>query len=122
MEFFAIADVKISAEEIQQITVEHLDRYSSDIDSILSSTDENHAEIYCIWGTFLVERQLIRGGVRFSLPTCPNAFAWTITTGYDPAPDNIVIHGTINRVEHDEDFIESIESFISSWKTGFETA
>ena len=70
--------------------------------------------------SFFVERQLIKGGVRFSLPECPNALAWTITTGFEPAPDKVIIHCTINRLEHDEDFIESIELFVKSWKIGLE--
>ncbi len=121
MEFFSIADVKSSVEDIQALTIEKLDHYCADIDRVLSVDTENSANIYCIWGKFTVERQIINGGVRFTLPKCPNALAWTITTGFDPAPDKVVIHCTINRIEHDADFIESIESFIDSWKTGLES-
>lgn len=121
LEFFSIADVSASVETIQALTVEKLDQYCADIDKVLSIDSENSADVYCIWGTFTVERQIINGGVRFTLPKCPNALAWTITTGFDPAPDKIVIHCTINRTNHDADFIESIESFIKSWKLGLET-
>ena len=121
MEFFTIADVKTSVEEIQALTVEKLNQYCADIDKVLSVQSENNGEVYCIWGTFTVERQIINGGIRFTLPKCPNALAWTITTGFPPEPEKIVIHCTINRTEHDTDFIESIESFISSWKFGLES-
>ena len=55
------------------------------------------AEIGTVWGMFNLHRQEIQGGVRFALTNCPNAFAWTITTGFPPAQDRIVIHCTINR-------------------------
>ena len=121
MEFFSIADVGASIETIQALTVEKLDQYCTDIDKVLNVYTENHADVYCIWGNFTVERQIINGGVRFTLPKCPNALAWTITTGFDPAPDKVVIHCTINRTEHDDEFIESIESFIKAWKLGLES-
>ncbi|MBF0263821.1 MAG: hypothetical protein HQL46_01000 [Gammaproteobacteria bacterium] len=120
MEFFTIVDIKTTAEELQQLTVDKLTQYCSDIDKVLSVTDKNNADIYCIWGQFSVHRQVINGGVRFSLPNCPNALAWTITTGYEPAPNKVVIHGTINRIEHEPEFIESIEMFMGSWKIGLE--
>jgi len=121
VEFFAIADVKTTVEAIQALTVEKLNQYCSDIDKVLSVDSESSAKVYCIWGTFTVERQIIKGGIRFTLPNCPNALAWTITTGFDPEPDKVVIHCTINRIEHDTDFIDSIESFIDSWKLGLES-
>jgi len=120
LEFFTIAGVKTTANAIQEITVADLDRYCSDIDQVLSVENDNVGTIYCIWGEFTVERQIIKGGLRFSLPDCPNALGWTITTGYDPAPNKIVIHCTINRTVHDDIFIESIESFNNSWKSGIE--
>ena len=118
MEFFTIVDVNTTAEELKKLSIEKLTQYCSDIDKVLSVKDKNNADIYCIWGQFSVHRQEINGGVRFSLPNCPNALAWTITTGHDPEPDKIDIHGTINRVEHDPGFIESIDMFMESWKTG----
>jgi hypothetical protein len=121
LEFFSIADVSSSVETIRALTVEKLDQYCADIDKVLNINSENSANVYCIWGTFTVERQIINGGVRFTLPGCPNALAWTITTGFAPEPNKIVIHCTINRTEHDADFIESIESFINSWKLGLES-
>lgn len=120
MEFFAIADIETKPETLQELTVRKLNQYCDDIDKLLHVENDNSADIYCVWGEFTVHRQVINGGVRFTLPNCPNALAWTITTGFDPEPEKVVIHGTINRTEHDADFIESIQSFIDSWKTGLE--
>ena len=121
MEFFTTADVKTSVETIQALTVEKLSLYCTDIDKVLSIDNKDSANIYCVWGEFTVHRQLINGGIRFTLPNCPNALAWTITTGFSPDPEKIVIHCTINRNNHDKDFIESIESVIQSWKLGLES-
>jgi len=120
MEFFAIADIETKPQILQGLTVHKLNQYCADIDKILRIENDNNADVYCVWGEFTVHRQVINGGVRFSLPNCPNALAWTITTGFDPEPKKVVIHATINRTEHDPDFIESIQSFIDSWKAGLE--
>ena len=120
MEFFAIANIETKPEVLQELTVHTLNKYCADIDKVLRVEHEDSADVYCVWGEFTVHRQVINGGVRFSMPSCPNALAWTITTGFEPAPQKVVIHCTINRTRHDDDFIESIESFIDSWKTGLE--
>ncbi|WP_212636870.1 hypothetical protein [Desulfacinum hydrothermale] len=77
--------------------------------------------IFCIWGRFVIHREKINGGVRFTMPECPNAFPWTVTTGFPPALDKIVVHGTLNRTEHDPDFVESMEEFFAHWKEGLES-
>jgi hypothetical protein len=120
VEFFAIADVATTPHVLQTLTVKQLAAYCSDIDKVLTVDDDDRGSVYCIWGEFSVERQLINGGVRFTLPGCPNALAWTVTTGFPPAPGKVVIHCTINRQEHEEDFIDSIESFIAAWRHGLE--
>ena len=120
MEFMEIADIRPDEGDLQSITVRELGRFCSDIDEVLQPESDDRASVYCVWGEFVVERQLINGGLRFSMPGCPNAFAWTVTTGHDPAPDKVVVHGTINRTRHDPDFIESIEDFLTAWKTGLE--
>jgi hypothetical protein len=54
----------------------------------------------------------IKGGVRFSLLECPNALCWTITTGYPPDRNSIIIHLTINRTKKQEEFIDEINEFL----------
>jgi hypothetical protein len=46
--------------------------------------------------------------------------AWTLTAQEDSAPSGagVLIHATINRTEHDPDFIESIEAFVEDWRAG----
>ncbi|AKH20553.1 hypothetical protein [Sedimenticola thiotaurini] len=118
MEFYRRVESKCSAAQLQAlITLEQLPSLCASIDTLLEQRGEE-GQIYCVWGAFEVTRQKIRDGVRFTLPGCINALAWTITAN----PDHIVIHCTINRAEHDQDFIESIEQFVEDWRTGLAEA
>lgn len=120
MEFFAIADVLAQEQQLHRLlTITALPELCASINSVLSHEGDS-GSIYCVWGEFDVHREPIRGGVRFSLPGCPNALAWTVTTGFDPVPDKVVVHCTINRTGHDPDFIESLEAFVADWKLGLE--
>ena len=120
MEFFAIADVQTQAETLQSIAMDSLARYCEDIGEVIRVDDADRATIWCVWGEFRVHRQAINGGIRFTMPDCPNALSWTLTTGHDPAPEEVVVHATINRTTHDPDFIESIEDWVQAWKKGVE--
>lgn len=120
MEFFATAAIPSSVTELQRrLTISDLPSWCASIDKVLSD-EGSYGEIYCLWGTFRVQREDIRDGVRFSLPGCPNALQWTVTTGQQPEPRHIVIHLTINRAEHDQDFTDSNQQFVDDWKAGIE--
>ena len=58
-----------------------------------------------------MSRSEIKGGIRFALLACPNALCWTITTGFPPEPESIVIHLTINRQQINQEFVEEIDEF-----------
>ncbi len=118
MEFFRTLPAPFDAAQLQQrLTVATLAERCQLIDKVLEA-DGERGRIYCLWGEFEVERQPIRGGVRFSMPTCPNALAWTVTTGLAPETGQMVVHATINRTTHDPEFIESIELFMDAWREG----
>lgn len=120
MEFFRTVDGNLTGDDLQNIvTVANLDQLCDSIDRVLWA-EGDQGEIYCLWGQFPVRREAVNGGVRFTLPTCPNALQWTVTTGFPPTPEGAVIHATINRTEHDPDFIDSIELFLDDWATGLE--
>ena len=120
MEFFTSADTEAESDLLQQrLTIRSLPDFCSAIEKVLQDQGQT-GEIYCLWGQFEVHRQEINGGVRFTLPGCPNALAWTVTTSYPPAPEKISIHCTINRTSHEPDFIESIEYFVDAWRQGLE--
>lgn len=122
MEFFAIANITATESSLRKrLTISDLPRYCASIDTVLAVAGER-GRIYCLWGELAVHRQEMRGGVRFSLPGCPNGVQWTITTGYPPAPAHAVIHCSINRIDHDEDYVASLQSFVADWRTGLEQA
>jgi hypothetical protein len=112
MEYFRIIKLKSTEQNIQkQLTLSNLDKLSTEIFN-LDEPSEKEANIGGIWGEFTLNRIKIKGGLRFSLIECPNALCWTITTGYSPDPESIIIHLTINRQEKNEEFIEEITEFL----------
>ena len=118
MEFFAYVKNNFSSEYLQQnITIENLSSLCASIDKVLEHKGE-HGVIYCLWGEFVVSRECINGGVRFSLPGCPNNIAWSITQDHKADSGNTVIHLTMNREQHEADFIESINTFVADWQQG----
>lgn len=120
MEFYATTSISASAADLQQrLTIDALPNWCASIDKVLENAG-SFGEIYCIWGTFRANREEIRGGVRFSLPGCANVLQWTVTTDLPPEPQQTVIHLTINRNEHEPDFIETMQQFVDDWKTGLE--
>jgi len=120
MEFFATAVIPATVPDLQRrLTIGELPRWCASIEKVLSDA-ESSGEIFTVWGTFQVRREELRQGVRFSLPGCPNALQCTVTTGHAPSPQHASIHATINRTEHDQDFVDSIQQFVDDWKAGLE--
>ncbi len=112
MEFFRTVKVKTTELDIQrQLTLENLDQFSTEIFN-LNEPGDRESEIGGIWGEFTLSRTEIKGGVRFSLIECPNALCWTMTTGYPPDRESIVIHLTINRTQKQKEFLEEINDFL----------
>jgi len=121
MEFFEELERQgVEIEAIKDLLrVSALPSYCRSIDSVIS---ENHnvGEIYCIWGQFKISREEIRNGVRFALLDCPHALAWTITFHEDRSM--LVVHCTIDDQEEGNEFIESIQEFVSDWGIGLGNA
>ena len=112
MEFFRTIDIRTDEQKIKNTLVfEGLELMSSEL-ILLEALNDSKAKIGSLWGEFTLARQDIKGGLRFSLLECPNALTWTITTGYEPAPEAIIIHLTINRIEKDQEFLEEINEFL----------
>tara|TARA_B100000809_G_scaffold153524_1_gene150881 strand:+ start:770 stop:1141 length:372 start_codon:yes stop_codon:yes gene_type:complete len=112
MEFFRIIKIKTTEKKIQsQLTLASLDQISSKIFNLNTPT-QIEANIGGIWGEFTLSRYEIKGGIRFSLLECPNALCWTITTAYATNPEYMNIYLTINRQEHNKEFIDEISGFL----------
>lgn len=113
MEYFRIVKVNTTEAQIQQsLKLSKLDEMSSEIFN-LDIPGEEVSNIGGIWGEFTLSRNEIKGGIRFELLECPNALCWTITTGYPPETNSIVVHLTLNRKEISPEFNEEIEEFLS---------
>ncbi len=120
MEFLATTIIPASTADLQRrLTISELPRWCASIEKVLSDA-KSCGEIYCVWGTFRVHREDLSHGVRFSFPICPNSLQWTVTTGHQPNPRHTVIHLSINRIEQDQDFVDSIQKFVDDWKAGLE--
>ena len=112
MEYFRIVKVQTTELQIQQkLGLSNLEEMTSLLFNLETPTKDK-ASIGGMWGEFTLTRNEIKGGLRFALVECPNALCWTITTGYPPDREAIVIHLTINRRRKDDEFIEEIEEFL----------
>ena len=117
MEFFRIIDQQVSETIIQNgIRPESLDNFTESM--FLLEKEGHNFKGTTLWGEFEFSYDKIKGGVRFSLLDCPNALAWTITTGFPPDRNKIVLHATINRTQKPADFIEEVDEFLDEWETG----
>lgn len=118
MEFFKFVSVKTSEAELRSLlSLENLSIYSSEL-LPLTEIEDDRVRIGGVWGEFTLTSHPIAGGLRFALQECPNALTWTVTTGFPPEPEVIVIHLTINRKEKEQDFLEEIEEFMEDLAAG----
>lgn len=120
MEFFRIINKQVTEAIIQEmITPETLTHFTESM--FLLEKTENNFSGGTLWGEFLMSYDKINGGVRFTLLDCPNALQWTITTGFPPEREKIIVHATINRTQKGNEFLEEIEDFLNEWKVGLKT-
>lgn len=118
MEFYKEVAAHWEIEELQKtLSIENLSRLCPSIDKVIEAKG-NQGEIYCLWGQFRINREPIKKGIRFSLPYCPNALAWSITR--EEEEQQLLIHCTINKSSHEMEFIDSIHEFINDWQEGLE--
>jgi len=121
MEFFEYAEVATTQEEIRgKVGIDSLPMFCEDIEAVDVAEELGRVIYFRHWGRFHIRQETVLGGVRFSVPDCPNALAWTVTTGYPPHPEKIVLHATINRTEHSPDFLGATKSLLAAFKAGLE--
>ena len=117
MEYFRIIDKQVTEKIIQaNINPKNLEDFT---ESMFFLEDLNTNFLGGTpWGEFTISYDKINGGVRFTLLDCPNALSWTITTGFPPEREKIVMHCTINRTQKSEEFVGEIQEFMDEWETG----
>ncbi|MDD3721752.1 MAG: hypothetical protein PHW92_04580 [Lutibacter sp.] len=117
MEFFRIIDKQTSEAQLQaKIHPKSIEEFTESM-MFLEIVEANFIGL-TLWGEFNISYNKINGGVRFALLDCPNALSWTITTGFPPEKDKIILHCTINRTKITIEFIEEIEDFMDEWEQG----
>lgn len=117
MEFFRIIDIESTQDWIKEnINFKNLDQIT-ETNFVLEKKGDN-ALIATLWGEFDWSYDKINGGVRFALTSCPNALAWTITTGFPPERNKIILHATINRTQKPQEFIAEVNEFLDDWDQG----
>ncbi|MBE0422428.1 MAG: hypothetical protein IBX66_00650 [Lutibacter sp.] len=121
MEFFRIIDKQTTEEQLQtKIHPKSIEEFTESM--LFLENLENNFKGLTLWGEFNISYDKINCGVRFALLDCPNALSWTITAGFPPEKDKIVLHCTINRREKPVEFIEEIEAFMDEWEEGLKNA
>ena len=120
MEFFKVVNIRATEQELKnQLKLQDLESFC---ESVFPSSDGKEiCSIGGMWGDFTLRRDEIMGGVRFSMLDCPNALAWTVTCGYPPARESVVIHLTINRMRKQEEFVEEIHQFMGDLERGLQS-
>ena len=120
MEFFKVVNIRATEQELKnQLKLQDLESFC---ESVFPLSDGNAiCSIGGMWGDFTLRRDQIMGGVRFSMLDCPNALAWTITTGYPPAREKVVVHLTINRERKKDEFVEEIKLFLEDLQVGLQS-
>lgn len=117
MEFFRIIYKQVTESIIQdKVTPDHLENFTESM--FLLEESGNNFQGATLWGPFLISYDKIKGGVRFTLLDCPNALSWTITTGFPPEREKIVLHATINRTQKPNEFLEEVKEFLDEWEAG----
>ena len=120
MEFLTTASMPFTANELQRyLRIDTLPLWCASIENVVSHQGDR-GRVFCSWGEFAIHQEILRDGVRFSLPGCPHALQWTITADGDRQAGRIVVHCTLNRAELDSDFVGVLEQFLRDWKTGLE--
>lgn len=119
MEFFRIIDKQVTEKILQdKINPESLEDFTESMFFLEVNNNNNNFKGATLWGEFLISYDKINGGVRFTLLDCPNALSWTITTGFPPERNKIVLHSTINRTQKPDEFVEEIDEFLDEWEEG----
>ena len=119
MEFYAeIHDYPINVDDLKHhLMIKNLPTLCASITSVIRD-DSASGVIYCVWGEFAINREELKSGVRFSLPNCPNALAWTVTA--EKKNSSLMMHCSINKRVQEADFIDSINDFVADWVNGLE--
>ena len=119
MEWFAEARVTLREADLQRyLGIDDLPGWCAAIERVLTCNGDR-GRLSCVFGEHTVHREMIRGGVRFSLPSCEYALQWTVTAEAT-RPGVVRVHCSSNRREHDAAWIATLQGFLTAWQAGLE--
>ncbi len=120
MESFAQASVSLPAVELQRhIRIDNMADWCPAITRLVLHRGER-GSIACQWGDDCrVHREVIRHGLRFTLPGTEHALQWTLTTPAD-RPGVVDVHCTANATGSAAVLAAEMELFVLAWKEGIE--
>lgn len=104
----------------QILIIKNLPKLCKSINSVISC-NKDEGVIYCVWGQHSINRKLLKKGVRFSFPQCPNSLTLSVISNDDGDSNKITIHCETNTNLRDEDFFDSIKEFVDDWVVGLKS-
>ena len=119
MEWFTTANANLPVAELQRhIRIETLEAWCALPPAVGGEVSE---AARLEWSAWRVHREVIRDGVRFTLPGAAHALQWTLTAGGQQRSGTVGVHCTLNIATPDAETITAIERFLTAWKDGLET-
>lgn len=116
MEWFVTASANLPANELQRhIRVENLSEWCAAPPVFHGDGEQSGVNG---WTGLGVHREVIRDGLRFTLPGSAHGLQWTLTTGLRPG--TVQVHCTLNIAAADTATISALERFMADWCGGLE--
>ena len=118
MEWFITANANLPASELQRhIRIETLHEWCAAPPAIAGVVNNQPVPDWIHWR---VHREVIREGLRFTLPSAVHALQWTLITGGHLRPGTVNLHCTLGISNTDAATIAALEKFVSDWQQGLE--
>lgn len=117
MEWFGTAGANLPASELQRhIRIENLGEWCAVPPAIDGAAVQRGTGG---WAGLGVHREVIRDGLRFTLPGSAHALQWTLTAG--PRAGTVQVHCTLNTPMADAAAVAALERFLADWCAGLES-
>lgn len=118
MEWFSIANANLPASELQRhIRIDTLHEWCTAPPAIAGDAGTTPDTDWAHWS---VHREVIRDGLRFTLPGTVQALQWTLTAGGHARPGTVSVHCTLNTSHADALTTAALERFMDDWRQGLE--
>lgn len=119
MEWFITAHANLPASELQRhVRVDNLGEWCPDPPAIDTEAAQRAASG---WATVGVHREVIRDGLRFTLPGSAGAVQWTLTAGAQARSGTVNVHCTLNTPAAEAATVAALERFMAEWRSGLES-